>query len=153
MKTFSGVCEEAVKLHPNDVAAAWEFVGKAFGHDFLRSLGKSSLAPRAECAPKPYLPRIALSPERFERRMELRKAVRSRYSNSVGVAWSDVIWADLPGLHRDGVEANALLAAAPGNIPNDGSTVGDMLGVHRVDEIIEKLRSPLRSCEQLEQPQ
>jgi hypothetical protein len=136
MKTFSGVCEEAVRLHPNDIDAAWEFVGRAFGHDFLRSLGKASFAPTR----KPYAPRT-IEPARLERRLELKKAIRSKFSNSVGVAWSDVIWADLYGLQRDGKEAQALLAAASESIPNDGSTVGDILGVRQVDEIIEKLRS------------
>lgn len=142
MKTFSGVCEEAIRLHPDDIPAAWEFVGKTFGHDFLRSLGRASFAPRPEHAAKPYQPR-PITVEREERRLHLRKAVRSKFSNSVGVAWSDVLWVDLNGLKRDGAEAQALLAAAAADdlIPNDGSTVGDVLGLKRVDAIIAEVRA------------
>jgi hypothetical protein len=47
----------------------------------------------------------------------------------------------LHGLQRDGVEAKALLAAGPAGVPNDGRTVGDVLGVPAVDQIIKAARS------------
>jgi hypothetical protein len=87
-----------------------------------------------------YKPRV-IPPERLEKRRELQRIVRSKYKNSGDVAWSDVGWHELHGLKRDGVEAKALLEASPAEVPNDGRSVGDVLGVKRVDEIIGEIRS------------
>lgn len=91
-------------------------------------------------APAPYTPRV-IPPERLEKRRELQRIIRSKYKNSGNVAWSDVGWHELHGLKRDGAEAKALLEAAPADVPNDGRSVGDVLGVKRVDEIIGQIRS------------
>jgi len=88
---------------------------------------------------RPYAPKV-LPPERLEKRRELRQIVRSKYMNSGGIAWSDVGWHELKGLLRDGKEAQALLAAGPAHVPNDGRTVGAVLGVAKVDEIVGNVR-------------
>jgi hypothetical protein len=90
-------------------------------------------------APKPYQPRV-IPPERLEKRRELQQLIRSKYKNSGGVAWSEVGWHELHGVKRDGTEAKALLEAGPANVPNTGQTVGQVLGVQRVDEIIMSVR-------------
>lgn len=90
-------------------------------------------------APAPYRPRI-VAPERLERRRQLQQIVQSKFKNSAGIAWSDVGWHELALLTRDGKEASALLEASPGAVPNDGRTVGEVLGIKRVDEIIEGSR-------------
>ena len=94
---------------------------------------------REETSIKPYQPRV-IAPERLEKRREFQQIVRSKYKNSGGVVWSDVGWHELHGLKRDGAEAKALLDSGPANVPNTGGTVGDILGVKRVDEIIAMVR-------------
>jgi hypothetical protein len=90
--------------------------------------------------PKPYQPRV-IPPERLEKRRELRQVVRSKYMNSGGISWSEVGCHEALGLLRDGKEVEALLAACPANIPNDGRTFGDVLSVKKVDEIIAQVRA------------
>jgi hypothetical protein len=89
--------------------------------------------------PKPYTPRV-IPQERLEKRRELQKIIRSKYKNSAGVSWSEVSWHELVALGRDGKEAAALLAACSGDVPNDGRTVGEVLGIKKVDEIIAAVR-------------
>lgn len=88
---------------------------------------------------KPYTPRV-IAPERIEKRRKLQEIVRSKFKNSAGVSWSDVGWHELQLMTRDGKEAGALLAACSAVIPNDGRTVGDVLGVKQTDEIISGIR-------------
>lgn len=78
--------------------------------------------------------------ERLKKRREIGQLVRSKYMNSGGIAWSDVGIHESHGLIRDGKEAAALLQACGPNVPNDGSTYGDILGSKRVDEIIAQVR-------------
>lgn len=158
-------CTQAARLCPNDPEAAWRSVGMSFGHAFIRGImADMSPAPRPESSPgvdwkpmdiglanasikfdrapeiKPYQPKV-IAQERLEKRRELRNIVRSKYKNSGDIAWSDVGWHELHGLKRDGAEAQALLAEGPANVPNDGRSVGDVLGVKRIDEIIKRARS------------
>lgn len=155
-------CIEAIRRHPDNIVDAWRYVGATFGHEFVRSLiadmqpkgqtietkfhraPASLLSPRnntiSSPSPAPYKPRV-ISPERLEKRRELRQIVRSKYQNSGGIAWSDVGWHELSALKRDGVEAQALLDACQAAVPNDGRTVGDVLGIKMVDEIIGKARA------------
>lgn len=156
---LTAVCVEALRREPNNLRAAWDYIGARFGWAFLSRLQKDlqnkseppkikqEIAAMNEVPevfrkqePKPYVPRsTVISPERLERRRQLAKVV-SKYKNSGDVAWSDVSWHELPGLKRDGKEAQALLAAGPSNVPNDGRTVGDVLGIKRTDEIIAEAR-------------
>lgn len=166
---FTDVCTRAARLHPDNIDAAWRAVGSEFGHAFIRQIiadmnhpckpdGETGrLSTEAiEWKPseitarpmvsfnrppvvKPYQPRV-LAPERVERRKVLQEIVRSKFKNSAGVAWSDVSWHELSALDRDGNEAKALLMAAPGHVPNDGRTVGQVLGVAMVDKIIQEAR-------------
>lgn len=165
---LTAACTQAARLHPNDPEAAWRSVGISFGHAFIRGImtdmspapgperqlsarsidwkpmdmGLANASVRFDRAPviKPYQPKV-IAPERLEKRRELRNIVRSKYKNSGDVAWSDVGWHELHALKRDGVEAQALLADGPANVPNDGRSVGDVLGVKRIDEIIKRVRS------------
>ena len=149
-------CIEAIRKYPDSVVHAWLYVGDAFGHEFVRGLmrdmqgnvpAKESSSPppsfrhenNAVAAPKPYKPQV-IPPERLEKRRQLRQLVRSKYRNSGDVPWSDVGWHELHGLKRDGGEAEALLKAGPANMPNDGRTVGDVLGIQKTDEIIAAIR-------------
>jgi hypothetical protein len=163
-------CTEALRRHPDSVVDAWQYVGAVFGHEFVRGLMDDMKGTASTPAPAqvkiepgieskmpeyryqaednrtgntttsvPYTPRV-IPPERLEKRRELQRIVRSKYKNSGNVAWSDVSWHELHGLQRDGKEANALLAAGPANVPNDGRTVGDVLGIKETDEIIGQLR-------------
>jgi hypothetical protein len=120
-----------------------------FGYQFILDLkddmrpkqardGASSLKPIKDAAP--YRPRV-IAPERLEKRREVKQIVRSKYMNSGGIAWSDVGWHELKATLRDGSEAAALLADGPAHVPNDGRTVGAVLGIKRVDEIIAEVRS------------
>jgi hypothetical protein len=149
---LTAACTEAIRQYPGSIAEAWRFVGVTFGHEFVRGLMKdmqrnepqieqTSPPVHAIGVPeqKPHQTRV-IPPERLEKRRELRQVIRSKYKNSGDIAWSDVGWHELHGLKRDGVEARALLDAAPGNVPNDGRSVGEVLGVKRVDEIIGAVR-------------
>jgi hypothetical protein len=151
-------CAEGIRQHPESVVDAWRFAGAAFGHEFTRGLmidmqnsrsvtDEPSSPPtplsrgnHAMAAPAPYKPRV-IPPERLEKRRELRELVRSKYMNSGGIAWSDVGWHELTLLRRDGKEAAALLDAGPASVPNDGRSVGDVLGIKRVDEIVAAARN------------
>lgn len=145
-------CIQALRKHPGDVVAAWRQVGTEFGHEFMRNLmidmaGKKESFPKTMLSPpapprpqSEYRPRV-ISTERVEARRKLREIVRSKFKNSAGVAWSDVGWHELPALARDGGEAAALLAAGPAHTPNDGRSVGAVLGIKQVDQIIAAVRS------------
>lgn len=150
-------CTEAIRRHPDSVVDAWRYVGATFGHEFVRGLMNDmqrispvqapqsspptplSKGNHAMANPAPYKPRV-IPQERLEKRRELQQIVRSKYQNSGGIAWSDVGWHELRLLQRDGGEAAALLAASPGDIPNDGRTVGNVLGIKKTDEIIAQFR-------------
>jgi hypothetical protein len=151
-------CIEALRRHPDSSVDAWRYVWSVFGHEFIRGLMhdmqnkepaaqeiKSPPTPlsrgnHAMANPVPYKPRV-IPPERLEKRRELRELVRSKYMNSGGIAWSDVGWHELTLLRRDGKEAAALLDAGPASVPNDGRSVGDVLGIKRVDEIVAAARN------------
>lgn len=153
---LTAMCTEAIRRHPDSVVDAWRFVGASFGHEFVRGLMNDmqrNLPQKEQKSPPTplsrdnhslggatYKPRV-IPPERLEKRRELRQIIRSKYKNSGDVAWSDVGWHELNGLKRDGTEAMALLKAGPANVPNDGRSVGDVLGIQRVDEIIGAVRS------------
>lgn len=156
-------CVDAIRSHPDNVEAAWRQVGAVFGYDLIKSLMRdmtpdtkkgfgsqfASGEKKIQSAPVKigetqytafeYKPRV-IPAERLEKRRQLRELVRSKFKNSNGVSWSDVGWHELTALQRDGAEAKALLEAGPANVPNDGRTVGDVLGVKRTDEIIGKFR-------------
>lgn len=141
---FTTACVEAIKRHPGSVVDAWRFAGAVFGHDFVRGLMNDmhknmpvTGEPASRIPGKP----LRSPQERMKERNKIRQFVRSKYKNGAGVAWSDVGWHELTVLARDGKEAGALLAACSGGVPNDGRTVGDVLGVKRVDEIIKAARS------------
>lgn len=153
------VCVEAVRQYPGSIAEAWRFVGAAFGHEFIRGLmndmQRNTPAPAQEpkspptplskgnhsmASPAPYKPRV-IPAERLEKRRQLQQIVKSKYKNSGDVPWSDVGCHEALGLMRDGREVEALLAACPSDLPNDGRTFGDVLGAKRVDEIIAQVRS------------
>ena len=159
---LTAVCVEAIRRHPDSPSDAWHYVGSVFGHEFVRGLmgdmrgsciGGSRLdaliegiAPKNRhtkvglaAANKPYEPRL-IPQERIEKRRELEQIVRSKYKNSSGVSWSEVSWHELVALGRDGKEAAALLAACSSDVPNDGRTVGDVLGVKQTDAIIAAVR-------------
>lgn len=153
---LTAACIEAIRRHPESAEEAWRLVGVAFGHEFIRGLmsdmrvtapqrEQSSPPPpfsrdnHAMATPTPYRPRV-IPPERLEKRRELQQIVRSKYKNSGNVPWSEVGWHELPGMRRDGKEADALLAAGPANAPNTGCSVGEVLGVKRTDEIIAGIR-------------
>lgn len=153
---LTAACTEGIRHHPDSVVDAWRYVGAIFGHEFVRLLMKDmqnnaaaqepkspptpfSSGNHAMASPAPYKPRV-IPQERLEKRRELQQIVRSKYKNSGNIAWSDVGWHELHALKRDGVEAKALLEAGPANIPNDGRTVGDVLGVQRIDQIIKAVR-------------
>jgi hypothetical protein len=147
------ICTEAIRRHPDSVVDAWRYVGAMFGHEFVRGIMQDMGAKeREQMSPlrdnqaqqqvgvtAPYKPRV-IPKERLEKRRELQQIVRSKYRNSNGIAWSEVGWNELVANVRDGNEAQALLAAAPANVPNDGRKVGDVLGIKRIDEIIEAVR-------------
>ena len=134
------LCVEALRLHPDNLIKAWSHVGSSLGYDLLRDLAKDMGLPNIpDHQPLPFRPRI-VPPERLERRQNLREVIRSKYKNGAGIAWSDIGWHELPALTRDGKEAAALLKAGPASIPNDGRTVGQVLGVKRTDQIIKSLR-------------
>lgn len=156
---LTAACTNAIRQHPESVVDAWRLVGATFGHEFVRGImndmqrnspqkeQKSPPTPLSRdnhsiggTPSRPYTPRVT-PPEVLQKRRQLQHVVRSKYKNSGDVPWSDVGWHELHGLKRDGVEARALLDAAPGNVPNDGRSVGDVLGVKRVDEIIARVRS------------
>lgn len=142
--SFVRACAEAVERHPGDAVNAWRHVGAVFGYQFLRrfaaALKDDKKVPAQQVTQRPYGPR-KITPERIERRERLQEIVRSKYKNSAGVAWSDVCWNQLRQLSRDGLEAGALLQASPQVAPNDGRTVGDVLGVSAVNKIIGALRA------------
>lgn len=157
-------CIEGLRISPNNARAAWEHAFNAVGRELLIRL-MADMAPKPSLseqlirkaqsrplpsrpaelitpsmpAAKPYTPRV-IEPARIERRVRLQELVRSKYKNSSGVSWSDVGWHELPLLTRDGVEARALLAACSASVPNDGRTVGEVLGVKLVDDIVAKVR-------------
>lgn len=166
---LTAACTEAIRRHPESAVDAWRHVGALFGHEFVRGLmndmqrnipakelapaARSPMPPAAQMMPRyeyqkddsrsfsaAYKPRV-VPPERLEKRRELQIIVRSKYKNSGNVPWSDVGWHELSSLKRDGTEAGALLAAAPAHVPNDGRSVGDVLGVKKVDEIIAEVRA------------
>lgn len=135
------LCVEGLRLHPDNLFRAWGHVGSSYGYDLLRTLVKDMGLPEVHAhAIQPYRAR-APSPERIERRQMLRELVRSKYKTSAGVAWSDVGWHELPALTRDGEEATALLEAGPAIVPNDGRTVGQVLGIKKTEQIIEAIRT------------
>ena len=160
---FTTACTEALRAYPDNIAKAWGHVGTSFGHEFMLGLLNDMRGPHvSQSAPTipsscvqtvvgparlttiatlpPYKPRV-IPPERLEKRRELERVLRSKYKNSGGISWSDVGWHELALLTRDGREAGALLAACPGSVPNDGRTVGDVLGVKETDAIIAAIRS------------
>lgn len=144
-------CIDAIRLNPKSVEAAWRHVGLAFGHSLIRGLMDDMQPPRAARAERERVSRgperapigqpVVIPAERIEKRRQLQAIVRSKYKNSGNVSWSDVGWHELTALERDGMEARALLREGPANVPNDGRTVGDVLGIKRTDEIIGSLRS------------
>lgn len=153
---LTAACTEAIRRHPESAVDAWREVGRTFGHEFVRGLMQdmqgnlSAKEPSSPPtfpsrdnhrigSPAPYKPRI-IPPERLEKRRQVQQFIRSKYRNSGDVPWSDVGWHELSGLKRDGKEAQALLDAGPANVPNDGRSVGDVLGVKKVDEIIAEAR-------------
>lgn len=153
---LTAACIEAIRQSPDSSVEAWRQVGYAFGHEFVRGLMNDMQrnAPQKEqrspptplsrdnhsiAGPAPYKPRV-IPPERLEKHRKLQHIVRSKYKNSGDVPWSDVGWHELAGLRRDGKEADALLSAGPANVPNDGRSVGDVLGVKRTDEIVGAVR-------------
>lgn len=149
---LTAACIEGLRQHPDSVIEAWHYAGSVFGHEFVRGLMrdmqgsspvKSVPSNHSVAGSKAYQPRV-IPPERLERRRELQRIISSKYKNSANIAWSDVGWHELSALKRDGLEAAALLAAGPATVPNDGRSVGDVLGIKRTDEIIEQLRLPVR---------
>lgn len=134
-------CIEALRLYPDNVVKAWAHVGTALGYDLLRVLAKDMGLPKPTMPQtvQPIRPRL-VEPKKAERLRELQKVVRSKFSNSAGVAWSDVGWHELHALARDGKEARVLLKAGPAAVPNDGRTVGQVLGIRRVDQLITAAR-------------
>lgn len=147
---LSHACVEALERHPYDVVNAWRHVGAIFGYQFIQRLGAS---PKEDRQPQKALREIVhhassyrsreIAPERLERREIIREIVRSKYKNSAGIAWSDVLWIKLHELSRDGDEARALLEAHPQSVPNDSRTVGDVLGTDAINKIIADLRAEL----------
>jgi hypothetical protein len=151
---LTAACAEAIRRHPDNPAAAWNYAGTMFGHEFVRGLmgdmrGCEPIPePRPRASPKAsivvpvrqHTPRV-IAPERLENRRKLQQIIRSKFKNSGGVSWSDVGWHELPLLTRDGKEADALLAAYSANVPNDGRTVGDVLGIKKTDSIIAAVRA------------
>jgi hypothetical protein len=166
---LTAICVEAIRRHPHSVVDAWRWSGETYGHQFIRKLmsDMQGNAPTSKAfdkiaaglnealdiargftepsrlpvpTPKPYQPRV-IPQERLEKRRELRQIVRSKYMNSGGISWSDVSWHELSGLKRDGAEAEALLAACASQVPNDGRTVGEVLGIKRTNEIIAAMRN------------
>jgi hypothetical protein len=121
--------DQEVRIEPGELPTMSEYLARC-------EVNRTSNAAFSQ----PYKPRV-IPPERLEKRRELQRIIRSKYKNSGDVAWSDVGWHELQGLKRDGAEARALLEAAPASVPNDGRSVGDVLGVKRVDEIIGQIRS------------
>jgi hypothetical protein len=160
------VCLDAIREGHRDPVKAWRRVGELFGHEFVMRLmadmGRSLPVSEArdntpqeqyqravdrvnrttdrEIAAAPYKPRV-IPKERLESRRKQQEIVRSKFKNSSGIAWSDVGWHELPVLARDGREAAALLAAGPAHAPNDGRSVGAVLGVKQVDLIIGSVRA------------
>lgn len=144
---LTDVCIEGLRLYPDSLIKAWAHVGMSFGYDFLRDRAKDMGLPDVpERSFRPIQPRIVTS-EQLERRRQLKEVVRSKFKNSAGVAWSDVSWHELPALARDGNEAVALLTAGPAGVPNDGRTVGQVLGIRRTDQIIKAARAAVSSTE------
>lgn len=152
------VCIDGLRLWPGCPKNAWDHAFNAFGRQFVTAImadmGTIShaqekslrvpgepvvLPPREMLGPKPYTPRV-IPPERLEKRRDLQQVVRSKYKNSAGVSWSEVGWHELVALSRDGKEARALMEAGPAMVPNNGCTVGQVLGVDRTDVIIANLR-------------
>lgn len=137
----TSICVKALRLYPDNPIKAWSHVGSSYGYDLLRSLAKDMGLPEVqERLVRPIQTRVP-APERVERRQKLREVVRSKYKNSAGVAWSDIGWHELPALTRDGKEATALLQAGPSIVPNDGRTVGQVLGVKKTEQILEAARA------------
>jgi hypothetical protein len=148
-------CTEALRKHPESSVDAWRYVGTIFGHEFIRGLmqdmktapGKEPTPPPTPLSrdnhsiggPAPYKPRV-IPKERLERSRQMQQAIRSKYKNSGGISWSDVGWHELRGLKRDGAEAEALFNAGPANVPNDGRSVGDVLGIEKTNEVIAGVR-------------
>lgn len=139
---ITNTCVEGLRLYPDNLRSAWAHVGSSYGYGLLRDLAKDMGLPEipAGTLQSTYRTR-AISAERVKQKQKLQEFVRSKYKNSGGVAWSDVPWHELPGLARDGKEASALLQASPASVPNDGRTVGQVLGVKKVDEIVKAVRA------------
>lgn len=132
-------CVQELRQGQRSPARVWRQVGETFGYDLVCGLMKDmGLVVEAVSPPTPVRPLLA--PERLAKRRNLREIVRSKYKNSAGVSWSDVGWHELPALCRDGGEAAALLAHGPAAAPNDGRTVGQVLGVREVDRIVRAAR-------------
>lgn len=145
---FTAVCTQALRDHPSNLMEAWRTIGLAFGYEFLRGLaadmrGETGDRVPASVTPMPVAPKKPpLRKEIIEKRERVEHVIRSRFKNSAGIAWSDVGWHELPALARDGKEAASLLQAGPANVPNDGRTVGQVLGVKQTDAVIEAMRGP-----------
>lgn len=139
---ITNICIEGLRLYPDNLRSAWAHVGSSYGYDMLRALAKDMGLPEIPAGTlQPAYRTSAITPDRVELKQKMREFVRSKYKNSGGVAWSDVAWHELPALTRDGKEASALLQASPAAVPNDGRTVGQVLGVKKVDEIIKAVRT------------
>lgn len=145
------VLTDGVRRHPDSVVDAWRHAGAIFGYELARKImkdmghmqGKEKKSPSTplSSATQYIAPKSRVIPkERIEQRRKLQEIIRSKYRNSGGIPWSDVGWHELNGLKRDGKEAKALLAAGPANVPNVGKTVGEVLGVAHIDEIIAAVR-------------
>lgn len=130
---------EGLRLYHGRIGAVWAYIGAAYGYDLIAELAKDMKLP--ELKPAQVSGARGASPQDISVRKKLQELVRSKYKNSTGIAWSEVGWHELRAMARDGSEASALLDAGPANVPNDGRTVGQVLGVKTVDKIIEMARA------------
>lgn len=148
-------CTQAIRVY-QDPWKAWQHVGSVFGHDFIRSLmgdmqnvpgtaareASQNSAPVASSNPAPDVSISPYKPRAPDPKVaDIVRRARSKYFNSGGIAWSDVSLVELTALKRDGGEAEALLNACPHDTPNDGRTLGDVLGIKMVDQIIAQVRA------------
>jgi hypothetical protein len=136
---LTAAVSDGLRKHPNNPVDAWTYAGFIFGHVFTQGLMMDMKGSANSLPVKPYQPRV-ISEETVNRRRKQVASIRSKYKNSGGIFWSDVGYHELHGLARDGKEAKALLDACPANIPNDGRTIGKILGAARIDKIVGDIR-------------